>query len=166
MTWTIIYSIQDEKSKTSMTEVKLPAATAAADVEIFAAQMASLINALISGAITRIGITKTISLPAGLNAAAASGADVEEGARFQFKTENGFYSGLRLPTFAESFIVAGSKEVDIVPADVAAFVTAMTDGIDLSGAGGSGVVAPCDSRDEDLTALEFAREQFLSSRGA
>lgn len=166
MSWTILYSITDEKSKISTTEVKLPSATAFADVEIFAGQMAALIDTLITGYISRIGIVYQVALPAGIAAAASANSDVEEGARFQFRTTNGFFSGLRLATFNESRIVSGSKDVDTVDADVAAFVTAMVTGIDLSGAGGSGTIQPSDSRNEDLTALEFAREQFLSSRGS
>jgi hypothetical protein len=166
MSWTILYSITDEKTKVSTTEVKLPGATTFADAEIFAGQMASLIDTLIEGAITRIGIVYQVDLPAGIKASANANSDVEEGARFQFRTANGFFSGCRLATFGESRIVAGSKEVDTVDTDVAAFVTAMVTGIDLSGVGGSGVIQPSDARDEDLTALEFAREQFLSSRGS
>lgn len=166
MSWTILYSITDEKTKVSTTEVKLPAATAFADVEIFAAQMAALIDTLITGYISRIGIVYQVALPAGIAAAAGANSDVEEGARFQFRTTNGFFSGLRLATFNEGYIVAGSKAVDTADGDVAAFVAAMTDGIDLTGAGGSGTIQPSDARDEDLTALEFAREQFLSSRGS
>lgn len=166
MSWTILYSITDEKAKVSTTEVKLPSATAFADVEIFAAQMAALIDTVIEGYISRIGIVYQVALPGGIKSAANANSDVEEGARFQFRTVNGFFSGLRLATFSEALIVAGSKDVDTVNGDVAAFVTAMVTGIDTSGAGGSGTIQPSDARDEDLTALEFAREQFLSSRGS
>lgn len=165
MSYSIMYSIQDEKGRTSTTEFNVPTATSYDDVRIMAAQMAELIDPMINGAIIRIGIVDTVDLPVALSAAPAAGSDVEEGARFQFRTVNGFYSAMRLATFDESRIVAGSTAVDQTDGDAAAFITAMTDGIDLSGAGGSGVVQPCDKRNEDLTALEFAREQFLSSRG-
>ena len=165
MAWTILYSITDEKAKVSTTEVKLPSATTHADVVIFAQEMASLIDPLITGAITRIGITQEVALPSGLSASTAANSDVEEGAKFQFRTNGGFYTSLRLATFDEANIVAGGREVDQTDADVAAFITAMTTGIDLTGAGGSGVVQPSDHRDDDVTALDFARELFLSSRG-
>ncbi|MCZ7545743.1 MAG: hypothetical protein M5R40_20485 [Anaerolineae bacterium] len=132
---------------------------------LFAEQLALLIDPLVVGALTRIGVTRDVDLPGGLAASASANADVEEGARFQFRTENGFFSGLRLPTFDESKIAAGTRGVDLADGDVAAFVAAMEDGLDLSGVGGTGTVQPCDARDEDLLALEFAREQFLSSRG-
>lgn len=165
MAYTIMYSIVDEKGKTSTTEVKIPGATTWTNAVIFAQQLALLIDDLIVGAITRIGITADVELPGGLTASAAANSDVEEGARFQFRTENGFFSGLRLPTFDEAKIAAGTRGVNLADADVAAFVTAMEDGIDLTSYGGSGTVQPCDGREEDLVTLEFAREQFLSSRG-
>jgi hypothetical protein len=165
MAWTILYSITDEKAKVSTTEVKLPSATTHADVVIFAQEMASLIDPLLTGAITRIGITQEVSLPSGLSASAAANSDVEEGAKFQFRTNGGFFTSLRLATFDEGNIVAGGREVDQTDTDVAAFITAMTTGIDLTGAGGSGVVQPSDHRDDDVTALDSAREQFVSSRG-
>lgn len=165
MAFVILYSIQDEKGSTSTTEVNIPGVTAFTDAVLFAQEMGKLINDLITGAITRIGIAFIVDLPAGLRAAPTALSDVEEGARFQFATANNFYTGLRLPTFAEGNIVAGTQTVDEVDADVTAFVTAMVSGIDLTGVGGSGTIQPCDKREEDVTRLETAREQFLSSRG-
>ncbi len=166
MTFAILFSIQDEKTKTSTTEVKLPGATDFDDARLFAGELAKLIDPLVTGAITRIGLVHDLDLSTlGLTPAAAANSDVEEGARFQFRTEGGFYSGLRLPTFDEALIAAGSRAVDVEDTAVAAFITAMRTGINLTGVGGSGVIQPCDSREEDLTALEFAREQFQSSRG-
>lgn len=165
MSWTVMYSIQDEKGKTSTTEINMPTATTFTDASIMAGEMALLVDAMITGQITRIGIVATVDLPVTLKAAPLANSDVEEGARFQFRTINGFFSGLRLPTFDEAAIVAGSKAVDLTDGDVTAFVTAMVDGLDITGAGGSGVIQPADKRNEDLTALEFAKEQFLSSRG-
>lgn len=164
MAWTILYSIQDGKGKVSTTEVNLPTATNLASATAMAQQLATLINNVITGAIVRIGITLQVTPPGGLRVAAAANSDVEEGARFQYRTQNGFYSGLRIPTFDESLIATGSRDVNVAGA-VATFSTAMISGIDTSGAGGTGVIQPCDKRGEDLVALEFAREQFLSSRG-
>jgi hypothetical protein len=165
MAFTILYTIEDGKGKTSTSEINVPSTLAFADVVTFAGSMASLIDPLIVGAIRRIGIAFTIDLPSGLNASPASGADIEEGARFQFRTENGFFSSLRLPTFLETLMNPGTTQVDLTDTDVAAFVTAMTSGIDVDPGAGTTTVAPCDKRDEDLTALDFAKEQFLSSRG-
>lgn len=165
MTFTALFSIKDEKGKTSTTECNFPAATSLDDARLMAQEVAKLIDAQITGAIVRIGLVVQVDAPAGLNGSPAANSDVEEGARFQFRTVNGFYTAMRLPTFDEAKIVAGTTEVDLTDTDVTAFYTGMVAGIDLTGVGGSGTVSACDKRGEDIGALEFAKEQFLSSRG-
>lgn len=165
MTWTVMLSIQDEKGKASTTEVNLPAATTLTDAQLMAQEIAKLINPIITGSIVRIGLVRSVALPAGLRANPAANSDVEEGARFQYRTANGFFTSLRLPTFDEALITAGTRQVNTAASGVSAFNTAMLSGINLSSVGGSGTVSPCDKRGEDIVALEFAREQFLSSRG-
>lgn len=164
--WTILLSIQDEKGVTSTTELNLEDSGLPLIQQAFAGEIAKLVDGMTTGAITRVGATFNIPLPSGIKTAPQANSDVEEGARFQFRTANGFYSGMRIPTFDESKIVTGTRAVDLTDSDVAAFVTAMTDGIDMTAAGFVGVTEePVDKRGEDLVALEFAREQFISSRG-
>lgn len=162
----IIYSIKDEKGKLSSTEVNLPTSTAFADVVRFAGAMAQAIEPLVSGSIERVGVAYIVALSTitGLKATPAANSDVEEGARFGFKTVNNFVTAMRIPTFREDFVQAGTREVDTTDPDVAAFVTAMRTGIDLTPLGGAGVVAPVDKRNEDITTLDSAKEQFVSSR--
>lgn len=164
MAFTIVYTIKDEKGAQSSTEVNLPATTAFADVVIFAAEMAKLISPLISGQITRIGVAFMVDLPGVLPVAPAGGSDVEEGGRFNFATVNGFRTSLRVPTFLETKVTPNSDTIDQTDGDVLAFVGAITGGIDLTGVGGSGTVQPSDKREEDITALTTAREQFMASR--
>lgn len=164
MAFVIVTNIRDEKNRPSRFEVNLPSGTAWTDVVLFAQQFAPLANALFTGKVVSIGICYELSLSGlGLNAVAASGSDVEEGARFQFASAGGFPTAFRIPTFDESKIVAGSRDVDLTDGDVAALVTAMEDGIDLTGVGGSGIIQPSDKRDDDVDALSYAREQFNSS---
>lgn len=160
MAFSILFSIQDAKSQVSTTEIRVPTGTAFADVAPFAQAMAVLINAVITGAITRIGVVFSVALPGGIRGGALTNSDVEEGAKFQFRTELGNYTSFRLPTFDESLISSNSRAVDLEDTDVAALITAMEDGIDVTP-----VVEPCDGREEDVVALSFAREQFQSSRG-
>lgn len=159
--FSIIYSIRDEKGRVSTTEVRVPAATPFAEVVEFGGAMALLIDPLISGQITRIGLVFDYTLIGGIKTAPVAGSDVEEGARFSFLTENNFPMRMRLPTFLESLIVPGTKLVDTADTDVATFITAMTEGIDLAGV--LGIVEPSDSREEDVVSLVEAVEQFLSS---
>lgn len=162
MPFAILYSFRDDKGKVSTTTINVPSAEAFADVVTFAGNVAALIDPLISGQLTRIGVAFTVDLPGGIKTAPTAVADVEEGARFQFRTAGNFFTSLRLPTFLDALVNPGSDAVDLTDPDVDAFVTAMTDGIDIGG----NLVEPCDPREDDIGTLEFAREQFQSSRGS
>jgi len=165
MAFSIIVSFRDNKNERSTTEINLPSGTAYDDVLLFAQEVVQLIDPLITGAIERVGIAATVDVSGlGLTAAPTVGSDVEEGARFQFRTALNNFTSLRLPTFDEAAIVPGTREVSQVDTDVAAFLTAMESGIDLTGVGGSGTIQPSDKRDEDIITTQQAREQFLSSR--
>lgn len=167
MAFSILYSIADEENKQSTMQVNVPQTTSFADVTIFASEMAKLIDPLISGYITRIGVAFSVSIPAGLASVASSISDVEEGAKFQWRTALGNFTSFRIPTFLDSLISPGSNAVDTGEANVAALIAATQGGIDLTAATppGSGTIAPCDQREEDITTLVTAKEQFLSSRG-
>lgn len=164
MGFEIVYNVQDEKASNSLMSTRLPSAVSFNDAIIFASEFAPMIQALITGAITRIGVAFTVDLPAGLRSAPLAGSDVEEGGRFQFNTAGGNITSVRVPTLDESKVTAGSSEIDVLDSAVATFVTVFEDGMDLSGVGGSGVISPSDSRDEDITALKWAREAFQRSR--
>jgi hypothetical protein len=162
--FTITYSIKDAKNAVSTTKVNVPRSVGLTNVTIFATEMAKLINNLTRGAITRIGAATFVPLPAILRQQPLPNSDVEQGARFRFRTEDGFYTALRLPTFDKNYILPGSKDVDTTDAAVVAFVTVMTTGINLATAGGTGTASPSDKRDNDVVALASAKKQFLSSR--
>lgn len=162
MAFTISLSIKDAKGNQGTTEFNFPSDYDFDDVVLFAQQAATRINALIKGAITRISLGYAVDLPAGLTATPDPNSDVEEGARFQFKTENGFYTAMRIPTFDEALLISGTKNVDLTDADVDDFVGSMVDGAPVVALGG--VLSPSDKRDEDIASLEYAREEFQSSR--
>lgn len=165
--YSVIYSFVDAKGETSTTEVNVPTGLTLANMTIFAQEMAKLINPLVNGVITRIGLAISIALPSGIRTVAVSTSDVEEGGKFQFRTAGGYYTGLRLPTLNETLVSAGSKDINTLDTSVAAFIAAMLTGIDLTTAtptAGTGTVAPTDGRGDDITALVTAKEQFVKSR--
>lgn len=163
MAFVLLYSIQDNKAATSTMEINVPDSFALANVIDFAADMALLINAVITGAIRRIGVGILITLPGGLRTTPDPDSDVEEGARFQFLTAGGFPTSFRIPTFDEDFIQAGTRAVDTADTAVATLVTAMISGAATTP--GPITVTPSDKREEDIVALVSAQEQFMSSRG-
>lgn len=165
MAFGIIYTIRDAKGKDSTMQVNVPGTLNLIAVSNFAAQVASLIDPLITGRIVRIGVALQITLPAGLADTIPTNSDVEEGARFQFRTNGGFYTGFRIPTFDETLMVAGTDQVNLTNALVQDFVDALTTGILVGdGDGPPSLVQAVDQRDDPIDVLEFAREQFISTR--
>lgn len=158
--WTASYTIQDGKGETSTTEINFPGTLLAATAAQAAVNFGELIEDMISGSIIRVSLVLGVETDS-FNPSPATDSDVEEGARFQFRTSGGFYTALRIPTINESQISPGSQAVNMTMVASVAFVTAMTGGIEI--APGTFVI-PCDKRGDEITALSFAREQFLSSR--
>lgn len=159
MAWTIVYTFEDFKGAESTTEINVPETVAYDDVQSFATDMGNIIKSLILGEMT--GATITVPANIGIRVAALAEADVEEGARFQFETTGGFNTSMRIPTFNEDKIIAGTREVDQADLDVAAYVAGMLSGITvISG----NLVEPSDKRGETLQRVSQAREQFLASR--
>jgi hypothetical protein len=160
LAFSVLYSVTDAKGEVATTEVNVPSTLTLANLTGFANDMAQLIDDMITGAISRIGLVVSIALPAGIKVAPLGGADVEEGAKFQFRTAGGFYTGLRIPTFDEALINPNSRAVDVDDPLVLAFLNAMRTGITVGG----GPIQPTDKREDDIVSLKFAKEQFLSSR--
>lgn len=159
----VSFSISDAKGDISTVTVQVPESTSYEDAVLFGQQMAGLIEPLVNGTLRSVTVTIPVAFTPWSLADAAS--DIQEKAAFGFRTVNNFIKRLSIPTILESIFNLGSKDVDTTDPDVAAFVTAMESGIDLTGAGGTGTVAPVDTRDEDLVALDYAREAWGRSRG-
>lgn len=160
----IYFNIEDDKGDVSTVEIPFPSATTITDLPLLVQAFGDLIDPLVSGGLRDAGVRMSVSVT-GFPTAAGSLSDVQEKGEFVFRTVNGFLKRLNLPTFVETLILPGTKEIDQADTDVAAFITAMEDGIDLAGSGGSGVVQPCDLRDEDLTEIVNALENWGKRRG-
>jgi hypothetical protein len=165
--YSVVMSFQDAKGETSTTMINVPTGITLANITIFAQEMVKLVDAMINGIVTRVGIAVTIALPSGINISPNSASDVEEGGYFSFRTAGGYHTSLRVPTFLESLVAPGSADIDTSDPDVAAFVSAMVTGLDLTTAtpvAGTGTVTPSDSRGDDIVAITDAKEQFTNSR--
>jgi len=155
----VTVSVEDAKGKTSHMFIGLPSATSVINWGLFAAAWATAVDAVMGGKITNLGVCYRVALPGGLKATADATSDVEEGGRMSFRTENNWISGFRIPTFLESKLLAGTKEMDLTDGDVDAVVDLMIDGEAVGGA------APCDQREDDIVSIETARELFVKDRG-
>lgn len=158
MAISVVFTVSDAKGDQSTFSVPVPTGTAITDLAGFAQALAALIEPLCNGALRDLHFSIPVSFTPW--SAAASISDIQEKARFAFRTVNGFLKHVSLPTAVESVFAAGSRDVDIANTDVAAFITAMTDGITVN----AHDVEPCDVRGEDLTELESASEAWGKSR--
>lgn len=152
----VLFTIRDAKGARSLVEIYLPGATTIDLAQDFVDAAAPLINALILGAIERVGLCVSGTLPAGLRTTPDVGSDVEEGARFIFNSDGGYTTSVRIPTFDEQFIVDGTTTVDSTAGAVASFVAGMTAGL--------ATVQPTDYRGADIESIKSAREDFQRSR--
>jgi hypothetical protein len=159
--FSIIYGVTDGKNEKSSFTVNIPDTFTVAQITGFATQLLPLVNALVTGGLTSVGLSLNLDsiLTGGIGAAAAN-SDVEEGAKWTFGVPGGFLTSLRLPTFDEQFILPGTRLVDEADPAVAAFQTAMVAGLNVGGT----QVQPSDTRGEDIVDILSAVESFYSSR--
>lgn len=157
--YTVSLSISDAKGDISIVSIPLKSSTLLVDAVDAAEALIPIVQPLVNGALRAADISIPISFTPW--AAAASTSDVQEKARFVFRTVGGWLKHLSLPSFIEGFFIPGTHEVDLTDTDVAAFVTAMTDGVTVPS---TNTVEPSDTRDEDLTELEAAVEAWGNAR--
>lgn len=158
----LFYTVEDEKGIKSTFRIKFPTTTDIAVLKEFARTTGTMVDGLITGRIVDVSIGVGVEdLPGGWKAAPLANSDVEEGARFSFRTAVNSVTGFRIPTFDEALIVPGTKEVDVANEDVDDFVQRIIAGQTV----GLINVSPSDDREEDIVALDGARESFGKDRG-
>lgn len=141
----------------------MPSSVDIAIASTFARSTGVMIDALIKGRLVdvSVGIKIALSTLSGIKTTADADSDVEEGARFSFRTAIGGLTGFRIPTFDEAFMVSGSPLVDVADATVDALVQRVIAGQTV----GLINVSPSDQYGSDVTGLESAVDSFQSSRG-
>lgn len=156
----IVYSIVDADGHPSTTSVRIPSDTAMADAVAFADDVATLLDKIIDGVITRAGISTTVTLPGGLKAAALDNCDVEVGATLFYSAGGVLRFQHRIPTFKKTLIVAGGSSINETDPDVAAFIAMMKDGLTPVAT----LVQPSEWRDTDIVAFTTGNQTFTKTR--
>lgn len=155
------YTIKDAKNKESVMNINFPENVDIAVLKTFASSTATMINNLIKGEIVSAGIGVEVDLSgATIRSTPDADSDVEEGARFSWRSVVNSFPRFRMPTFNEAKLVSGTTVVDTGDSDVSAFVGRIESGQTV----GLVNVSPSDDRGEDISALSTAIEDFQSSR--
>jgi hypothetical protein len=157
----VAYTIKDAKGKTSTQLLNFPDSTDITVLKTFVSSTATMINNIIKGKIVEAGIGLSVDISgATIRATPDPDSDVEEGARFSWRTAVNSLTRFRLPTFDEAKLVSGTTQVDTADSDISAFTARIISGQTV----GLINVSPSDDRGEDITTLEAAVESFQSSR--
>lgn len=156
----IVYTIEDSSGTKGTTSVRVEDDVTVAGLNGFGVGWATALNNLIRGKILS-AIAHLICNISGLTLnTITGGSDAEHLGKFQFVTATGTRVDCNIPTIAEFTVDADvNDEIDVSQVSVAAFLSAMEDGINVAGA----LIQPCDKGEESLTSLVFAREGARNS---
>lgn len=148
----------DDKGKASSTVVRVPTGFSLAQYAEFGTAICQLLANISDCVITGASVNFGVDLSGlGLKVSAQPLADVAEKAQLIWNTAaSGFKKIFRIPTFREALVNAGSDTINTADVDLAAYVSAIENGISVTG----GTVAPSDARGNDIVSLGEAREQF------
>lgn len=142
-------TVGDAKGEKSTFGIYLPDVTTVEGAQTFWESIDNDVYAMIDGEVLSVSVSFPIDLDpllAALNIADAA-SDVQEKGYFAFKTAEGFVKSFAIPTFLDTMFDVGSKLINLSQTNVATFITSIL---------ASGV----SSHNEDLTALEMAREAW------
>lgn len=165
---TVTYVIRDAKDELSTAQFFLDSTADRNEAAAAAREALDIISPLISGTIDSANLSIPLDTAGVGLAAPLPGADVEEGARFDFRAgpAGEWKTSQRIATFDESRILAGTRQVDRADPQVFDFEQAMTSSITGTNYGGTVPVRVVDSRNEGITELRSAVESFLRSRSS
>ncbi len=108
------------------------------------------------GKLESIDVCVGVTIPGGLKSDPDADSDIEEGALFVYEDADGRFYKQRVPTFLETLILTGTRQVDNSNAAVQALTDAIITGLDT--------VAPQTMAATDITALRSDKEQFVKNR--
>lgn len=151
-------TFEDDKGKSSVTKIKVPSTFAIADYLEFGEDIGQLLANITNSRITGIsvGFGMDLSAIASLKSVASGVCSVGVKMFGLFNTAASTLAKWILPGPLETQVVAGSDDFDQSDAEVAAVITAMEDGIIVTG----GTMQFTDGRGNDVTSVSQLKETF------
>jgi hypothetical protein len=156
----IIAQIADADGDQASTSVRLADSATIAQANGFAVGWSQAVDAVIAGVIRTVLAFLRVDISALTGNLVGALSDVEHIGKFSFRTEDGIRTLVNVPCLAEITLGTTTSDVlDPVQVNVAAFITAMEDGINAGGA----LIEPCDIGEGDIVEVVFSREAFRNS---
>lgn len=159
MPFIIVFTLRDAANNDATTEVKIPDSFTLSDYTEFGAGMATAINDFVRGRIMKAELCLPIDVSGFTGNTISILSDVEEIGAFEFVTAQGNRVKLNIPGCPDGVTLPNSNTLDEADAQVATIITAMEDGLAVTG----GTASPCDIGGDDIVDTLFARENFRSS---
>lgn len=155
----IIYTVIDDSGERGTFSMNLQIGFSLAQFGEFAASMATLTDALMSGRLESAEICFGIDVSGLTGNTALSSSDVEEYAAFKFATGDNLPVNVNIPGIDELIVASGSDDIDLADVNVAAFVSAMENGIATT----DGTIRATDVGEKLVDVLVNARERMRAS---
>lgn len=156
----IVFTVRDASGDESETGVKVGGVPTVTQLNAFSSAWATALNNIIAGKIMGAIARQTVNLATLTGNILSNNADVEHTGKFLFLTAQGNRVVCNIPALSEIAIGATTAdELNQAQADVAAFIAAIEDGINVTGA----LIEPCDEGEDDIVSTSFAREAFRNS---
>ena len=159
LTYEMTYTLSDDSGESATTAIHLPTAFSLAQFTEFGRAMADLVDNIVAGLVARAELTLHFDISSITGNIAGTGGDVEEISAFQFVTAAGRPVEINIPGTIETQVVGNSDELDQTNTEIAAFITAVEDGVAVTG----GTVTITDVDSEELIATVYAREAARAS---
>lgn len=161
--WSGSITVRDAKNQLALIKLHMSApdviTEGRADPAEFLQELAVMLDDYLDGQIVGLSASRIIQLPEGLKAAPVPTADVEQGARVSWKTDNNVPLKTTFPTWSEDYILL-TGDVDITPG-VADVLLMFTNPVELAG---NWLVQPSSDRGEYIATYGEFREIFKKSR--
>lgn len=155
----IVWTLSDDDGDEGTFEVDVLTTPTLAQYTEFAQAYAPLLDAIASGLIRRAELTVPVDVGDLTANIVGALSDVQEINSFQFATAAGRRVNVNIPGTIETQTDPNSDGLDTVDPDIAALISAMLNGIAVTG----GTITPSDIDGEDLTSLVYAREAARAS---
>lgn len=158
MTWTINFTFRDDENNSSVVSINFADSIVTANLASAASAFLVVLGPLTDAAFVKATVSRVLLTG---SAAPVSGSDIEIGARFIWAQVGTAKRTLqKIPAFVRSKLIPTTKNVDLTDADVAAFVTAMEDGLTAVS-----LFEPTnDDGDASIDAIVTAQETYEKAR--